>query len=54
MFSNKALDSPFVPPEVLFSKFSDHTAALDVWCFGMVLFCLMFGRKPVSYYSVYR
>ena len=54
MFSNKALDSPFIAPEVLFSKFSDHTAAMDVWSFGMVLFCLMFGRKPVSYYSVYR
>lgn len=54
MFSNKALDSPFLAPEILFSKFSDHTSALDVWAFGMILFCLMFGRKPVSYYAIYR
>lgn len=54
MFSNKALDSPFIAPEVLFSKFSDHTAAMDVWAFGMILFCLMFGRRPVSYYAIYR
>jgi serine/threonine protein kinase len=50
VFSNRALDSPFVAPEILFSKFSEHTAALDVWGFGMVLFCLMFGKNPVSYY----
>lgn len=54
MFSNKALDDPFVAPEVLFSKFSDHTAQMDVWGFGMIMFCLIFGRKPVSYYSTYR
>lgn len=54
MFSNKALDTAFIPPEVLFSKFSDHTAAMDVWAFGMILFCLMFGRRPISYYTIYR
>lgn len=54
MFSNRALDTPFVAPEVLFSKFSDHTAAMDVWAFGMIMFCLIFGRKPVSYYQIYR
>ena len=54
LFSNKALDSAFVAPEVLFQKFSDHTAAMDVWSFGMVMFCILFGRKPVSYYQVYK
>lgn len=54
IFSNKALDSPFIAPETLFTKFSDHSAALDVWAFGMIMFCLIFGRKPVSYYQVYR
>jgi len=54
VFSNRALDSPFVAPEILFSKFSDHTAALDVWGFGMVLFCLIFGKNPVSYYQAFR
>jgi serine/threonine protein kinase len=50
MFSNRALDSAFIAPEVLFTKFSDHTAAMDVWAFGMIMFSLIFGRKPVSYY----
>ena len=54
MFSNRALDSAFIAPEVLFSKFSDHTAAMDVWAFGMIMFSLIFGRKPVSYYQIYR
>ena len=53
-FSNKSLDDPFVSPEMLFSRFQDHTAAMDVWAFGMVLFSVLFGRKPVSYYKVYR
>lgn len=53
-FTNRALDNPFIAPEVLFTKFSDHTAALDVWAFGMIMFSLIFGRKPVSYYSIYR
>ena len=50
MFSNRALDTAFIAPEVLFPKFSDHTAAMDVWAFGMIMFSLIFGRKPVSYY----
>lgn len=54
VFSNRALDSAFIAPEVLFSKFSDHTAAMDVWAFGMIMFSLIFGRKPVSYYQIYR
>lgn len=50
MFSNKALDNPFIPPEALFQKFQDHTAAMDVWSFGMIMYCILFGRKPTSYY----
>ncbi len=53
-FSNRALDNSFIAPETLFSKFQDHTAALDVWSFGMIMFCLLFGRKPESLYSIYR
>jgi serine/threonine protein kinase len=53
-FSNRALDSPFIAPEVLFSKFSDHTSALDVWSFGMIMYCILLGRKPDSFYAVYR
>jgi len=54
VFSNQSLDDPFVSPEMLFNKFQDHTAALDVWAFGMILFSVLFGRKPTSYYKVYR
>lgn len=27
---------------------------MDVWCFGMILFSVLFGKKPISYYRVYR
>jgi serine/threonine protein kinase len=27
---------------------------MDVWSFGMVMFCILFGRKPKSFYKVYR
>lgn len=54
MFSNQSLDDPFVSPEMLFNKFQDHTVAMDVWAFGMILFSVLFGRKPVSYYKIYR
>lgn len=53
-FSNKGLDNAFVAPEILFSKFSDHTSALDVWGFGMCLYCVLFGKKPKSFYATYR
>jgi len=39
---------------MLFNKFQDHTAAMDVWAFGMILFSVLFGKKPASYYKVYR
>ena len=48
-FSNRALDNPFIAPEILFSKFSDHTSALDVWSFGMLMYCLLLGRNPESF-----
>jgi serine/threonine protein kinase len=54
MFTNACLDSPFVPPEMIFSKFQDHTSAIDVWAFGMILYCVLFGKNPASYYKVYR
>jgi len=41
-------------PEALFSKFSEQTSAMDVWSVGMILFSLLFGRKPESFYSSYR
>jgi serine/threonine protein kinase len=44
----------FLAPELLFSKFQDHTSAIDVWGFGMVLYCVLFGKKPKSFYAVYR
>jgi len=53
-FSNKGLDNSFVAPEIMFSKYSDHTAALDVWGFGMCLYCVLFGKKPKSFYAAYR
>jgi serine/threonine protein kinase len=54
MFDNKALDNPFLAPENLFSKFQDHTSSMDVWGFGMVLYCLLLGKKPKSFYATYR
>ena len=53
-FSNRALDNPFIAPEILFQKFSEHTAALDVWSFGMMMYCVLLGQKPDSFYTVYR
>jgi serine/threonine protein kinase len=45
-FSNRCLDNPFLAPETLFLKFLDHSAALDVWSFGMIMYCLLLGKKP--------
>lgn len=53
-FSNRALDTPFIAPEVLFQKFSDHTASMDVWSFGMIMYSILLGQKPESFYNVYR
>jgi serine/threonine protein kinase len=53
-FSNSALDNPFIAPETLFSKFLDQNSALDVWSFGMIMYCLLLGKKPESYYASYR
>lgn len=53
-FSNRALDNPFIAPEILFQKFSDHTSAMDVWSFGMIIYCVLLGQKPDSFYSIYR
>jgi serine/threonine protein kinase len=39
---------------MLFNKFQDHTAAIDVWAFGMIMYCVLFGKRPASYYKVYR
>jgi hypothetical protein len=39
---------------MLFNKFQDHTAAIDVWAFGMIIYCVLFGKRPASYYKVYR
>lgn len=54
MFSNNCLDDPFLAPEMMFNKFQDHTAAIDVWAFGMIMYCVLFGCKPASYYHVYK
>jgi len=27
---------------------------MDVWAFGMILFSVLFGKKPPSYFKVYR
>jgi serine/threonine protein kinase len=53
-FSNSCLDNPFVAPEALFLKYLNQSSALDVWSFGMIMYCLLFGRKPESFYSAYR
>lgn len=53
-FSNVSLNNAFIAPEILFSDFTKHTQAIDIWCFGIIMYCLMFGKKPQSLYSVYR
>jgi len=53
-FSNRALDTPFLAPENIFEQFSEQTASQDVWSFGMIMYSLLFGKLPESYYSVYR
>ena len=53
-FSNACLDNVFIAPETLFLKFLDQTSALDVWSFGMIMFCLLLGKKPKSFYAIYR
>jgi serine/threonine protein kinase len=53
-FSNRSLDNPFIAPETLFTKFSDQTAAVDVWSFGMIMYCVLLGQKPESFYAIYR
>lgn len=53
-FSNACLDNPFIAPEALFLKFLDQSAALDVWSFGMIMYCVLLGKKPRSFYATYR
>jgi serine/threonine protein kinase len=38
----------------MFQKFSEHNSALDVWSFGMLMYCLLIGKEPESFYSTYR
>lgn len=53
-FTNSCLDNAFIAPETLYLKYLNQSSALDVWSFGMIMYCLLFGRKPESFYSVYR
>jgi len=53
-FSNACLDNPFIAPETLFLKFLDQSSALDVWSFGMIMYCVLLGKKPRSFYATYR
>ena len=53
-FTNKSLDNAFIAPEMLFQKFNEHTASLDVWGFGTVLYSVLFGKIPDSFYKIYR
>ena len=48
------MDNAFIAPETIFTKFSDHTSAVDVWSFGMIMYSLLLGRQPDSFYAVYR
>lgn len=52
--TGKCLDNAFIAPEMLFQKFNQHTSSLDVFGFGMVMFSVMFGKVPESYYHLYR
>ena len=53
-FALSSLATPYLAPEMLFQPFSEHTAAMDVWSFGMIMMCVLFGREPRSFYSEYR
>ena len=50
----KDANNAFVSPEMIFTNFNEHTPALDVWGFGMVMFCILFGKVPDSFYQVYK
>jgi len=53
MHSN-VFDNPSLAPEHLFRPFSDHTKDLDTWSFGTILFQILMGEAPASYFKEYK
>eukprot|EP00741_Cyanophora_paradoxa_P015104 tig00020848_g14575.t1 len=41
--------NPYLPPEHFVSRQGAQTVAYDVWCFGCLLFEMVFGRPPPAF-----
>ena len=47
-------DNPYMPPEHLFRHFTEHTSDMDTWSFGALLYTILIGTPPTSYYRMYK
>ncbi len=46
--------NPYLPPEHLFRHFTEHTSDIDTWSFGGLLYTILIGSPPTSYYRTYK
>ena len=53
-YNNDIFDNAYYAPEHILKKFTEHEPSLDVWSFGMILYSLLFGITPPSFYSIYK
>ena len=52
--AKKLYDNPYLAPEHLLALTWEHTSASDTWSFGSILFAILTGTPPQSYYKAYK
>lgn len=47
-------DDPYLAPEHIFKGFADHSVSIDLWSFGSILYSILIGTPPPSYFGEYK
>jgi len=51
---DQVYDDASLAPEHLFNSFTSHTKDLDTWSFGSLVFYMLIGSPPPSYFKLYK